>query len=727
MANTLERIGPFSGRIDPAFDGPELRDALIALPARLETPPEESVLQTGRHLTVRLTIPTAAGPAEVAVKRFGPQPALKDRHDTARGSKALRTYAAAENLIAHGVGTPAPVAILELWEGTRLTDSYYLSRFEPGVVSLKRELIQLFEEHPQCTQLMALIHKVAIAIADMHDAGFLHRDLGNQNILLTPADTLEARRVLFIDLNRGLCVPPGALTPRQRARDISRIYLPSDILRVFREMVWRDAEPPAEFLRWEPRYRRCYALHAGTRKLRHPLRERRKPPSPEGEYPPEPELWLWDENSVQAVSALTSRDRHRYYPRTRLWHLLRGALPRVLAVRRRYRELQPGAFKTPQPMPGRVAVALTARADSWARERALLNDLGARDVLIRIYFHEPEAMQRFATQCALDLDAQGFGVAIALVQSRAAVRDPAAWSAFCHRTLATVAGHVRWVEYGHAVNRVKWGLWGFEEYARFVAPLAGLRQAFPEIPFTGPAAIDFEYEYLPALLRMLPPGVAFEALSHHLYVDRRGAPENRQGPFSCIDKFALARACAAVLPGCGDRLIVSEVNWPLKGTGAYSPVTSPYESPGARHNDPSVSEDDYADYLLRYLLLAACSGFVEQVVVWRLVARGFGLVDDTHPRHWRWRPAFTALQHYFATLGGARFMARLPLPGLADRGWCLRFEQADGTPVSVLWTTGAPATVALPFETTRALDALGAPIAIQEGRVPLTGRPLFLF
>ena len=45
--------------------------------------------------------------------------------------------------------------------------------------------------------------------------------------------------------------------------------------------------------------------------------------------------------------------------------------------------------------------------------------------------------------------------------------------------------------------------------------------------------------------------------------------------------------------------------------------------------------------MIRYLLIALCSGMVERVYWRRLVARGFGLIDDVEPGTWRPRPAFT--------------------------------------------------------------------------------------
>ncbi|HAO89533.1 MAG TPA: hypothetical protein DCR00_11470, partial [Gammaproteobacteria bacterium] len=133
------------------------------------------------------------------------------------------------------------------------------------------------------------------------------------------------------------------------------------------------------------------------------------------------------------------------------------------------------------------------------------------------------------------------------------------------------------VEFGHAINRVKWGIWDFEELKNLYAPLVELRQRYPAVNITGPATIDFEYPFLLAAMQQWPQQVPVAAISHHLYVDRRGAPENPQSRFNAVDKFALAAAIASYLKVPDDKVVVSEVNWPISGASIYSPVTSPFE------------------------------------------------------------------------------------------------------------------------------------------------------
>jgi len=718
-----ETIGPYRGRVSGALRSPDLLLALLRIPALINAEGAE-VLAAGRNRNIKIDLVCKRQTLCVVVKAFGKPSLLSNAIDRRRGSKARRTWMAATALAEAGVGTPTPVAFLERWAEDRLVESYGVTLYQEGISSLAHELDQLLRHEPECAKLMALMQSVADAVWAMHSgAGFLHNDLGNQNLLLRRTGPESWGDVQFIDLNRGRI--RASLTARERARDISRLYLPSDLLRVFKEMYY-DGVPPQEFQAWERHYRKRYAWHAGTRRYRHPIRELRKQRAPGDppQYPREKDIWIWDERSGQAQTVLLSRDRMRHYPVSRLWRMLASTVKAVVPVRRAYKGLLAEAYRHPVPMQGRIGVAVEVSAERLDRQLALLSALGPVPVLVRFYHHKAMAARREAAQAVRRLHAAGHSVSIALVQDRAALNQPGAWRAFAEDVLGQVGDVIDAVEIGHAINRVKWGLWDFAEYRALVAGVSSLQAAYPHLTFTGPAVIDFEYPYLLAALDSLPPGFSFGALSHHLYVDRRGPPENRQGEFGSLEKFALLRAIARRRGG-HDRVIVSEVNWPLIGTGVYSPVGSPYVSPGPRRNDPSVSEDDYANYMMRYLLIALCSGMVERVYWWRLAAYGYGLVDDSVDGAWRERPAFVLLKVFLRWVGDSVFEERLALND--DGAAAFRFRRPDGTRFSVAYTPGPACDVAFPHPIVRLVDAFDTALPERpDGRVLLSGRPVYV-
>ena len=272
------------------------------------------------------------------------------------------------------------------------------------------------------------------------------------------------------------------------------------------------------------------------------------------------------------------------------------------------------------------------------------------------------------------------------MQDRAAVRDPESWREMVLSTVEKTRAFADFYEVGHATNRGKWGVWDFRDYARLLSPALEAKRKYPELRLTGPACIDFDLHSLPGLLSVVPAGT-FHALSQHLYVDRRGAPENFQGKFDLVRKCAIHRAFAKTYGFSEEKIIVSEVNWPLLGAGTYSPCSAFYcgrgDADGAR-SAPHVSEEEYAKFMCRYLLLAIASGHVSRVYWWRLVHRGFGLVDDADASNPRRRPTFEALKTLLAQLAGTRFERRLA--DVPAGTFALEFSREDGSRFVMRWT-----------------------------------------
>lgn len=713
-------IGPYRGAVAPEYDSPPILSQLEDMDG-LVSSEGTTVLAEGRNRIVKLDLRYEDTARTVVVKCFGRGGPLASWRGRRLGSKAKRTWLAASHLASCGVGTPMPVAFLDLVMGGRLVESYFISEYQSEIVSFKDELIRLFREEPECERFMDLMQRVADGVRSMHDSGFVHNDLGNQNILLRRAGEADWKDIQFIDLNRGAIVPE--LTTQQRARDVSRLYLPSDFLRVFLEMYYR-AVPPGEFVRMEARSRRAYALHTGTRKYRHPIRSRGREQGKVG-YPSKRDMWVWDERSAQSISTWKSRDRAKLIPVSDHLKVALATMKAAPGVWSKYKSLLGDCYNERVDMRNRVGVGVCFTADTCENRLVLLRDLGNLPVMVRFQHHETEVQWRFLAGVVKDLAAGGRMVSVALVQDRRAIRDAESWSRFVALVLQLVAEHVEWVEVGHAINRVKWGIWTLAEHGNLLRVAMDASKEYSNVRFIGPAGIDFEYPYVLAALENIPDGMRFEGLSHHLYVDRRGAPENRQGRFSSLEKFALARAIACQARNCGDKLIVSEVNWPISGTGVYSPVNSPYESPGPRYNDPSVSEDEYADFMVRYLLIALCSGMVDSVYWWRLVARGFGLVDDTDPSNWRQRVAYLMLKQFITVVGNSTFVEKPCADDGTDAEMFL-FEDPDGKRVCVAYSIGGSNGVSFPREYSSVSGATGEAIEGPEAAL-LTSRPKYFF
>jgi hypothetical protein len=571
---------------------------------------------------------------------------------------------------------------------------------------------------------MELLERVAAGVRAMHAAGFVHRDLGNQNILLTPCGEARWDGFQVIDLNRGRI--RSELTLSERAHDLARFDLPSHVLEIFMRMYWQG-RPPRELVRTVRWYRWLRRLHIRTRNLRHPIREarrrRREGVAARG-YPAPRDMWIWDERSAQPIAAQVRKERLRLYPASRFIRTLADTLAAAPQLARSYRVACAEAFARPVTLAGRIGMALQPTPTTLERELELLAALGRIPAMVRFYHHESAERRRFCAEVVRALHRAGHPVAIALVQDRRALVDPGAWRGFAEETLETVGPFIEAVEVGHNINRAKWGVWSFDELAILYRPLAALVPRFPNVEFMGLGVIDFEYTFLIPALREWPRELPLPALSHHLYVDRRGAPETPQGPFGTVEKLALLRAIARLRDT--ERVIVTEVNWPVAGSGPYSPIGSPYLLPGQRPTGGGFSEDLCGDYLLRYLCLAVGSGLAERVYWWRLAARGFGLVDDADPESLRPRAGYHMLRVFLERLGDATVVGAQVPPHEGERHGPYRFSfrRPDGEAVIVLYAHGPELPFPKELGFTWIEDALGRRL----GSVPekLDGRPVYL-
>lgn len=711
---------------DDRLTGMISRKATAGLTNQLNRLPElvygegARLIAEGRNRSVCVELDMDGVQTQVLVKCFGRQSIRNDLRDAARGSKAARSFRAAHHLLQHDVGTPAPLAFVERWEGRRLKESYYVSLFLDDATGFGERMLELYHQIRECEPFIESLRIVALGARKMHDSGFVHNDLGNQNILITNVSNSEAFST--IDLNRGRIVT--SLSLRERAKDLSRLAIPSGMVEMFLSMYW--VEPtPKPLKKWLARYQRLFGFHASSRKWRHPFREarlaREKNNQPATNHYPDPrDVWVWDSKTQQAFGSMDRKDRLKNYPAARYLPMLRETFAAAPSIYREYRKITAGIFKQPISMSSSVGLSIEPQPETFARKLALLSELGPIPILIRLYHHGATEDLQYRKKAIRELLDRGHPVAIALVQSRDAVRDPESWSSFVTFATDGIAERLDFVEVAHAINRVKWGIWSFDELEALYKPIKKLSERYPTLRFTGPASIDFEYPFLLAALKRWPKSVPLHALSHHLYVDRRGAPENQQNSFSAVEKFALARAIANTR-GDTDRVMVTGVNWPLANTGAWSPIAQP--NADLSSDVGGVSESAYSDYMLRYLCLARTSGLVDRVYWWQLTSRGYGLVDDSEANHWRPRKAWFALKKFTELMSDANLVASEVPNNTDNKGrYCMKFERKDGEQFAMVWSHGEPSTLD-DIKCEWVTDSCGQEISRPE---VVTGTPIYM-
>jgi hypothetical protein len=380
-----------------------------------------------------------------------------------------------------------------------------------------------------------------------------------------------------------------------------------------------------------------------------------------------------------------------------------AAAPRVW---RRYRQLVAARHGAPRPWRG-VGVAVRPYEKDPEGLLEAVEELGVRSVLLRL--HPWQQDHRPEEELAAQLSEAGKELTFALPQSRELVRDPARWRAAVEELAERFRPFGRRFQVGQAINRSKWGVWNHGEYLELAAAAGEILRRHPETEVLGPAVIDFEPHAMAAVLNRRRPGVRFDAVANLLYVDRRGAPENRQLGLDTIDKVTLLHAIAETAHNSAGRSWITEVNWPL-WEGPHSPAG----------RDVAVDEETQADYLARYYLLVLATGLVERIFWWQLVARGYGLVDPVD-QQLRRRPAFHAMRTLARVLDGSLCLGPLPSPSPVR---LLGFRHEDGSEWVAAWSTGESTRVELPRRAVEVLSRDGEPAGRVGRQIRVTRSPL---
>jgi len=257
--------------------------------------------------------------------------------------------------------------------------------------------------------------------------------------------------------------------------------------------------------------------------------------------------------------------------------------------------------------------------DKGPAQHGLVDELGINHVLIRMPLWEMSKLNAYQA-FAQKFYESGKTVLINVLQDRAHIEDHTLLTADITKIFNAFSRISCEFQIGNAINRVKWGFFAVKEYLRFFQAAQAVRDRhFPGINLLGPAVIDFEYHFTARAL-FNHYNITFDRLSALLYVDRMGAPENKQyGLFDTDRKIRLLASLTKLSPKVKEKgIYITEVNWPLKGTAPWAPTSE----------KECVSEKDLAAYMERYFNIAASSGCIDRVYWHQLIAPGYGLVDD---------------------------------------------------------------------------------------------------
>jgi len=350
--------------------------------------------------------------------------------------------------------------------------------------------------------------------------------------------------------------------------------------------------------------------------------------------------------------------------------------------------------------------AMCVNLDKGEGQAELVKELGCSNVQIRMPLADIDKLQDYVQFTETFSDCH---LLINILQDRENIEVQQLLTNNIRAIFTAFKGRTALFQIGNAINRTKWGFFSVDEYLKFYQCVQGIRDAqFPEIELVGPAVIDYEYHFtIRALFNRF--SLKFDKLAALLYVDRRGAPENTQTAiFDTSRKIDFLYALCKLSPKSSTDILISEANWPLSGTAPWAPTSE----------TECVSEEDYANFMLRYYLLAFASEKVESVYWHQLIASGYGLIDAREGL--RKRSAFFVFKTMLTHLQGSVVESYTHTAGNHTL-ICVK----DDRKIEVLWNHRQEQLYSRDEQCTakRVLDKLGEPI---QGDTTIGASPIYI-
>ncbi len=370
------------------------------------------------------------------------------------------------------------------------------------------------------------------------------------------------------------------------------------------------------------------------------------------------------------------------------------------ALRESNNHLPPAGHTVPADFSG-VCVATSAdpACDAYVIER--LTELGITHVRLDYSYDSPG---EHGSRLLEGLLGNNFKVMLHLVQPLEEakrmkhIETQLRWRQFVADTLDDWGAQVEIIEIGSTVNRRRWAGYTLPGFTACWT-IAFLEAKQRNLRISGPNISDFEPLYTIALLDLLYDSQQLpQYYTNNLFVERVIQPEVYDhriygvllAPLVRYNLIRKARQLKQIAERKGiDGMICSYVSWTLPRIKRFTPEATAKQ----------------ADYLTRYLVLAAASGAFKRVYWGALINCREGLIDDAHaecPNNeivtyyneisgnsalYRKRAAFFALQAFQAIIPGSDYLgARCRKEGLEIHEFV-----RDNQRVHVVWSLNSTA------------------------------------
>ncbi len=255
-------FGGYEGMIQASYDDPLFRQAL-GRAEELWTDPSAEILADKRNRLGVFRFAFSSGQVkDIVVKEYSSRGVTKLKSPLLP-SKAARAWRGALALRQRELGTALPVAYFEKRKSGFVGRSFFLSERIEGA----EEIRTLFRRYSG-PDLDSLLLSLARQLSACHDAGILHRDLSDGNILVKKD---EQNNFVFYLLDTNRVRLRRKISRLTRAKNLIRLGVPASSQKLFLQHYF-GATPPGQFLWFW--YKINKAVYAGYVSLKRALRLR---------------------------------------------------------------------------------------------------------------------------------------------------------------------------------------------------------------------------------------------------------------------------------------------------------------------------------------------------------------------------------------------------------------------------------------------------------------------
>ena len=578
----------------------EYFDADLTLSAfEREFSASESIIQSNRNTLKKVCF----GGVKTVVKSFKiPNKIQGFIYSYFRRSKARRSYEYSFLLEGLSVNTPQPLGYVEVYQGFWLRQSYFISS-HLNYDYLIRDVL-----NDKVGNKTVLLKEFVAFTYYLHRNKILHLDYSTGNVCIKKIE--DKYQFYLVDINR---MKFGSVSIREGIRNLSRISSSPEDIDFFAEEYAKISN--SSFAMCQDELLSAVADARSYRNRKRNLKQFLKLPKtiPTSSY-------LWSEFSDQPYKIRDVKFKRKLYVlslysslKVFLTSLLLPVFSIFFAFNKRSlmgREINSIGLcvNVDSPIPVKTS-------PSNEQLVAMVEELGVTDLLIRIPLGDFDNIESYFSLIDRFPDKN---VLVNILQDRQHVNDFSLAKSRMREIFLRLHKNVNSFQIGNSINRRKWGFVSQDEYFKFFKVAQDLKKAeFNSINLLGGNIIDFE---LPYYIRSLfhCSSIFYNGVATQLYVDRRGAPENKQFGFDTISKINFYSLIMRASRKSHNNLYITEVNWPIENMESWAPA----------QGECMVSEPLQAAYLVRYYLMMIATGRVTKCYWHQLVAPGYGLVNN---------------------------------------------------------------------------------------------------